>query len=94
MAGQVVTGDLIGDLLFTVNAAQGGFQHPRHLAQNRSDQTSAIRAERNLYGLLFPREAALKELLTLITTHALTHIWAEDEAIGCVYQYFNSQEER
>jgi hypothetical protein len=48
----------------------------------------------SLYGLLFPRESALKELLTLINANALAHIWAEDEAIGWVYQYFNSQEER
>ena len=48
----------------------------------------------SLYGLLFPRENTLKELLQLINTPALAHIWAEDEAIGWVYQYFNSQEER
>ncbi|MEW8410575.1 MAG: BREX-1 system adenine-specific DNA-methyltransferase PglX [Candidatus Thiodiazotropha sp.] len=48
----------------------------------------------SLYGLLFPRENALTELLQQINSRALSHIWAEDEAIGWVYQYFNSQEER
>jgi len=48
----------------------------------------------SLYGLLFPRENTLKELLQLINSPALAHIWAEDETIGWVYQYFNSQEER
>ena len=48
----------------------------------------------SLYGLLFPRENALKELLQQINTPALFHIWGEDEAIGWVYQYFNSEEER
>ncbi len=48
----------------------------------------------SLYGLLFPRENALKELLRRINIPTLSHIWAEDEAIGWIYQYFNSQEER
>lgn len=45
-------------------------------------------------GLLFPGETALKVLLEQIDVQTLAHIWAEDEAIGWVYQYFNSQEER
>ena len=45
-------------------------------------------------GLLFPGETALKALLEQINVQTLAHIWAEDEAIGWVYQYFNSQEER
>jgi len=45
-------------------------------------------------GLLFPGETALKALLEQIDVQTLAHIWAEDEAIGWVYQYFNSQEER
>jgi len=48
----------------------------------------------SLFGLLFPRENALNELLQQVNTPSLAHIWAEDETIGWVYQYFNSQEER
>jgi 23S rRNA G2445 N2-methylase RlmL len=47
-----------------------------------------------LTGLLFPRENALKEALGLVNCSKLHHIWVEDEAIGWVYQYFNSKEER
>ena len=47
-----------------------------------------------LTGLLFPGENALKQVLVLIDSSKLSHIWAEDEAIGWVYQYFNSPEER
>jgi hypothetical protein len=47
-----------------------------------------------LTGLLFPGDGALKEVLGLINTPQLSHIWADDEAIGWVYQYFNSSEER
>jgi len=44
------------------------------------------------FGLLFPREAALGELLEVINCEELKHIWAEDETIGWVYQYFNSSD--
>jgi len=46
------------------------------------------------YGLLFPREDALLELLEIVNDKKLKHLWAEDETIGWIYQYFNSQEER
>jgi len=45
-------------------------------------------------GRLFPRETVLLELLDLINHIELEHLWAEDETIGWVYQYFNSKEER
>ena len=45
-------------------------------------------------GRLFPRETALLELLAEINHHEIEHLWAEDETIGWIYQYFNSQEER
>ncbi len=45
-------------------------------------------------GRLFPRETALLDLLKLLNDTELAHIWAEDESIGWVYQYFNSKEER
>ena len=46
------------------------------------------------FGLLFPREDALLELLNIVNDKELKHLWAEDETIGWIYQYFNSQEER
>ena len=45
-------------------------------------------------GRLFPREAALLELLTQINHGEIEPLWAEDETIGWIYQYFNSKEER
>ena len=48
----------------------------------------------SLHGLLFPGENALKATLELIDASELAHVWAEDEGIGWVYQYFNSEEER
>jgi hypothetical protein len=45
-------------------------------------------------GRLFPRPTALLALLDLISDSDLDALWAEDETIGWIYQYFNSQEER
>ncbi|MEO2177634.1 MAG: SAM-dependent methyltransferase, partial [bacterium] len=45
-------------------------------------------------GRLFPRETVLLELLDLINHAELELLWAEDETVGWIYQYFNSKEER
>ena len=45
-------------------------------------------------GRLFPRETALNTLLELLNDHEIEPLWALDETIGWIYQYFNSQEER
>jgi Eco57I restriction-modification methylase len=44
--------------------------------------------------LLWPRRQALSELLDTLNARELAGVWAEDETIGWVYQYFNSLEER
>ena len=45
-------------------------------------------------GRLFPREASLLQLLTLVNDADIAPLWSQDEAIGWIYQYFNSKEER
>lgn len=45
-------------------------------------------------GRLFPRETALVYILSLINHGEIDPLWAEDETIGWIYQYFNSKEER
>ena len=45
-------------------------------------------------GRLFPREAALLQVLNLINDDDIAPLWSEDETIGWIYQYFNSKEER
>jgi hypothetical protein len=44
--------------------------------------------------LVFPRERCLEGVLSLLNRADLTHVWANDETIGWIYQYFNSKEER
>ncbi|TVQ85665.1 MAG: SAM-dependent methyltransferase [Chromatiaceae bacterium] len=45
-------------------------------------------------GRLFPRESALMQVLDQLNHHEVQPLWAEDETLGWIYQYFNSAEER
>ncbi|NJR31190.1 hypothetical protein HC762_00030 [bacterium] len=45
-------------------------------------------------GRLFPSETELQNLLKLINDLEIAPLWAEDETIGWIYQYFSSKEER
>lgn len=44
--------------------------------------------------LLWPGRQTLLELLSILNESDLSSVWAEDETIGWVYQYFNGDEER
>lgn len=44
--------------------------------------------------LLWPRRQALLDLLTILNDPEKAEVWQEDETIGWIYQYFNSDEER
>jgi len=45
-------------------------------------------------GRLFPREAALLQVLAALNHHDIQPLWVEDETIGWIYQYFNDPAER
>lgn len=45
-------------------------------------------------GLLFPSPQALQTLLGELNHPELAALWAQDETIGWIYQYWNSKEER
>lgn len=45
-------------------------------------------------GRMFPHEPALLAVLESLNQHDIQPLWAEDETIGWIYQYFNSKEER
>ncbi len=49
---------------------------------------------RSPQGLLFPRETALQDFFTLLNAPELDPLWAEDETIGWIYQYYNDPAER
>lgn len=54
----------------------------------------ALFARYSPHGLLFPSPQTLAALLAEINHPDLAPLWAEDETIGWIYQYWNSQEER
>jgi len=43
---------------------------------------------------VFPSERCMEDVLAELNKPELTHLWAEDETIGWIYQYFNPPEER
>ncbi len=45
-------------------------------------------------GVLWPRKTALDHLLTIVNDADLEGAWAQEETIGWVYQYFNTEDER
>lgn len=45
-------------------------------------------------GRLFPREAALLQVLAELNHHDIQPLWSQDETIGWIYQYFNDPDER
>jgi 23S rRNA G2445 N2-methylase RlmL len=49
---------------------------------------------RDTGSLLWPRRPALQDLLNKLNDRELSDVWAEDETIGWVYQYFNGDDER
>jgi hypothetical protein len=54
----------------------------------------ALFDRRSPTGLLFPGETALLTLFDLINAPGIEPLWAEDETIGWIYQYYNDEAER
>jgi len=54
----------------------------------------ALFARHSPQGLLFPSPQALQTLLGELNHPDLAALWAQDETIGWIYQYWNSKEER
>ncbi len=78
---QTVTGDTYRQYLFS-------------LFDEFSGELPVLFDRYSIQGRLFPRESAFLALLDQINHFEIEHLWAEDETIGWIYQYFNSQEER
>jgi hypothetical protein len=49
---------------------------------------------RDAASVLWPRRQTFDDLLEILNAQELSGVWAEDETIGWVYQYFNSGDER
>ena len=74
------------------------FHRYRHYLECLFDELAvdlgALFDRRSPQGLLFPRETALLSLLELFNAPELDLLWAEDETIGWIYQYYNDPAER
>jgi hypothetical protein len=59
-----------------------------------STEVKVLFDRRDPASVLWPTKPAFDDLLAILNHDDLTGIWAEDETIGWVYQFFNSGEER
>jgi hypothetical protein len=59
-----------------------------------SRELRALFDPRDPASLLWPKRAALLELLDILNRPELAELWSEDETLGWVYQYFNGDAER
>jgi hypothetical protein len=59
-----------------------------------SRELRALFDPRDPASLLWPKRAALLELLEILNRPELAELWSEDETLGWVYQYFNGDAER
>jgi hypothetical protein len=59
-----------------------------------AQEVRALFDRRDVATLLWPRRQALLDLLSALNEGKVASVWAEDETIGWVYQYFNGEDER
>lgn len=59
-----------------------------------STEVKVLFDRRDPAAVLWPRRAAFEALLAVLNDAELEGVWAEDETIGWIYQFFNSREER
>jgi hypothetical protein len=59
-----------------------------------STEVKVLFDRRDLAAVIWPRRQAFAALLSVLNDPELSEVWAEDETLGWVYQYFNSWEER
>ncbi len=59
-----------------------------------AQEVRALFDRRDVATLLWPRRQALLDLLAALNDGEVGSVWAEDETIGWVYQYFNGEDER
>ena len=82
--------------------AQGLVQLPDHgyrlyiesLFDEVGREVRVLFDRRDLASLLWPQRQALLDLLGVLNANELASAWGQDETIGWVYQYFNSEQER
>jgi len=59
-----------------------------------STEVKVLFDRRDPASVLWPKRAAFEQLLEILNAPELAPVWREDEAIGWVYQYFNSEADR
>ncbi len=74
---------------------EGGYRlYLESLFDELGTEVKVLFERRDVAAALWPKRAALLELLEELNAPELAGVWREDETIGWVYQFFNSTEER
>jgi hypothetical protein len=76
---------------------EDGIGYRRYIESLFDELTTEVKVlfdRRDSASLLWPKRQTFEALLELLNGTELSNVWGEDEAIGWVYQYFNSQDER
>jgi hypothetical protein len=79
------------------NGAQADLAYRHYLEwlnANLSDEIGALFSQEDLASGLFPPHRTLEAVLELLNEEALKSVWAEDETIGWIFQYFTPKELR
>ncbi len=75
--------------------SDGGYRLYLELLSNDLGQTLGVLFDRTLpTSILFPSQPCLQQVLGLLNDSALESVWAEDETIGWIYQFFTPTELR
>lgn len=59
-----------------------------------STEVKVLFDRRDTSSVLWPRRTTFEQILEILNASELARVWGQDETIGWVYQYFNSQDER
>ena len=59
-----------------------------------STEIKVLFDRRDPASVLWPKRATFEQLLGILNAPELASVWGEDETIGWVYQYFNSEDDR
>lgn len=64
------------------------------LLDELSTEVKVLFDRRDPSSVLWPKRATFEQLLEILNAADLGRVWAEDETIGWVYQFYNGQDER
>ncbi len=83
------------ELLFDTGDQERAYRHfLRWLAESFAEELGELFSPHDSASRLYPPQRVLEQVVELLNDAALNGVWAEDETIGWIYQYFTPDELR